>query len=473
LRTELERLEALNPVIASAWLFRHDALLVYHKTDGDLKADEAKLAAERDAAVKEVLDEGGLDLVLHLAELSEAPGFVGMALARVSGADEEKIIERFDSEDPAHRTVAAGFVATRFRDAGWTWSDQHLQRAEDWPEARVAAFLLAHDVQAKTLDIVDSLGEEVRRIYWTSLAPLGVTQDIAVRVVTSLLEYRRPAPTLSIIQSNPVAFDSPDGVDLTIRALIEAAQDQTGESPAMFSFYVQQLLDRLNAVPDLERTRLAHLEWLYLPLFEHGDRQPVVLHDELRRNPQFFVEVVSWVYRAEGEAADPEQNEQASIRARLGYSLLHTWRTPPPVVQEGEFPALSDWVTTTRKLLAECGRTRIGDQCIGHLLRYTAAESDGSWPNKTVCDIVEALASDELERGIEVEVFNSRGVTTRDPYAGGSQERVLVDQYARYAEQLGFDYPRTKNMLKRIADNWANDARREDMESELREDLAD
>ncbi len=51
--------------------------------------------------------------------------------------------------------------------------------------------------------------------------------------------------------------------------------------------------------------------------------------------------------------------------------------------------------------------------------------------------------------------------------------RALVDQYTKYAEQLGFDYPRSKNMLKRIADSWASHARMADMESELREDLSD
>ena len=477
LRGELERLEAVNPAVASLWLFKHDALFAYYKADDkaddDLRVAESELSAERDAAVKRVLEEGGLDLVFHLAELSEAPWFVGTALSHVRGVDEEKIIERLDAEGPVQRSVAAGFVGSRFRDAGWRWSKKLLQRANDWPEARVAAFLLPHDIQAKTLDFADSLGEEVRRIYWTSLAPLGVPQGIAVRVVTSLLEYGRPAPTLSIIQSNQVAFDSPDGVDLTIRALTEATQDQSGENPAMFSFYVEQLLNRLNSVPGLERTKLAQLQWLYLPLFEHGDRQPVVLHDELRQNPQFFADVVSWVYRAEGDAQSSEATEQDNVRARLGYSLLNTWHTPPPTVAVDQVPALSDWVSTARRLLAESARARIGDECIGHLLRYAAPDSDGGWPNKAVCEIIEEAGSTEFEQGIEIEVFNSRGVTSRDPYAGGSQERALVDQYRDYAERLGFEYPRTKNMLKRIADKWGRHARMEDMEAELREDLAD
>ena len=477
LRAELERLEAPNLVIASVWLFKHDSMFVYYERDADSdgasRAAESKLAEAQVEAVNNVLHACGLDSVLHLAELAETPWSVGIALAHVSGADEGNIIKRLDADSPAHRSVASGFVQTRFRDAGWAWSDEYVQQAKDWPDTRVAAFLLAHRVEAKTLDLVESFSEEVRRHYWTSLAPLGVTADIAQRVVSTFVDYGRPATTLMIIQSNPAAFDSPDGVDLTIRALTESAHNQSGENPAMFSFYVEQLLNRLNALPDLERTRLAKLEWLYLPLFEYGDRQSVVLHDELRRNPQFFVEVVSWVYRAEGEPADAEQSEEASIRARLGYSLLHTWRTPPPVVEEGGFPALSDWVSAARKSFAERGRTKIGDQCIGHLLRYTPPEPDGAWPNRSVCEIIEDAGIAELEEGIEVEVFNSRGVTTRDPYAGGSLERALVDQYTEYAERLGFEYPRTKNMLKRIADDWAKHARRQDMESELREDLAD
>lgn len=477
LRAELERLEASNLVIASVWLFKHHALFVYYERDPNsdraLREGETKLAEAQLEAVKSVLNAAGLDSLFHLAELAETPWSVGIALAHVRDAKEDDIIQRLDAEHPAHRRLASGFAQTRFREAGWDWSNPYLQQAKDWPPERIAAFLLAHPVQATVLDLVESFNDEVQRLYWSSVVPYGVTQDVAVRVARSLVDSSRPASTLMIIQSNPVAFDSPDGTDLTIRALTEAAHNQSGENPAMFSFYVEQLLTRLNSIPDLERTRLAQLEWLFLPLFEHGDRQPVVLHDELRRSPQFFVEVVSWVYRAEGEPPEADQSEEASIRARLGYSLLHTWRTPPPIVEEGDLPALAEWISTARRLCADRGRNRIGDQCIGHLLRYTAPEPDGAWPNKVVCDIIEDARSTELEEGIEVEVFNSRGVTTRDPYAGGTLERALVDQYKDYAERLGFEYSRTKSMLSRIADNWAGHARMEDMESELREDLAD
>lgn len=476
LRIEMERLEASNRVVANVWLFQHDALFVFYKgrddPDGDYRVGEAKLSAARDQAIEGVVREEGFDAVLHLAEMVETPWFIGTALAHVSDVEEYDVIARLDSENPAHQNVAHGFVQTRFREGGWDWSARHLEQMESWPDERVAAFFRAHPPEKRTLDIVDSLNEEIRRLYWASVIPLGVLEEAAARVVRSLVQHGRPAATLMIIHSNPAAFRSNEGIELTIQALRDSALNQAGEHPAMFSFYVEQLLDRLGTQPDLERARLAQLEWLYLPMFEFGDRQPVVLHDELRRNPQFFAEIVSWVYRAEGEPPKADPSEEEIVRARLGYSLLHTWRSPPPIMKEDDAPTLSEWIASARRLCTAGGRSRIGDQCIGHLLRYTPPESDGAWPTKVVCEIIENARSSELEEGIEVEVFNSRGVTTRDPYAGGTLERALVDQYKGYAERLGFEYSRTKSMLSRIADTWAGHAQREDIESELREDLA-
>ncbi len=80
------------------------------------------------------------------------------------------------------------------------------------------------------------------------------------------------------------------------------------------------------------------------------------------------------------------------------------------------------------------------------------------------------------ERGPAVERLDDLTGPRLRPYQShlrSRSRRALVDQYTKYAEQLGFDYPRSKNMLKRIADSWASHARMADMESELREDLSD
>jgi hypothetical protein len=47
----------------------------------------------------------------------------------------------------------------------------------------------------------------------------------------------------------------------------------------------------------------------------------------------------------------------------------------------------------------------------------------------------------------------------------------LSERYKGYADVLNDEWPRTAAMLRRIADRYASDARREDVEAELREDF--
>jgi hypothetical protein len=76
-----------------------------------------------------------------------------------------------------------------------------------------------------------------------------------------------------------------------------------------------------------------------------------------------------------------------------------------------------------------------------------------------------------LERGLEVGMYNSRGMVTKDhPFEGGRQERQLVERYAGFAATLSDRWPRTAAMLRRLAAGYRLEALCEDQRAELRED---
>jgi len=60
-------------------------------------------------------------------------------------------------------------------------------------------------------------------------------------------------------------------------------------------------------------------------------------------------------------------------------------------------------------------------------------------------------------------------MTSRNPYDGGAQERVLAATYFQDAKRIELKYPRTAGILREIAHQYELDAEREDRESELRE----
>jgi hypothetical protein len=197
-----------------------------------------------------------------------------------------------------------------------------------------------------------------------------------------------------------------------------------------------------------------------------------VLHEELARSPELFVKALALVFRAEGE--EPvEVSAENRARARCAYELLNSWRTIPGDRGDGSVDgeALAAWVARARELLQSTGRRKIGDEMIGQLLSGSPSGPDGAWPHPAVRDLIEHLASTELERGIEIGRYNSRGVVTKDPYEGGLQERQIAESYERDARTIADRWPRTAAMLRRIKDTYLEEAAREDREAELRQDL--
>ena len=74
---------------------------------------------------------------------------------------------------------------------------------------------------------------------------------------------------------------------------------------------------------------------------------------------------------------------------------------------------------------------------------------------------MEKLHSDYVEEGIEIERRNMRGVVTKAMFEGGGQERALADQ-ARSWAKAAENWPRTHDMLIRLAEAWQAWAGHED-----------
>jgi hypothetical protein len=91
------------------------------------------------------------------------------------------------------------------------------------------------------------------------------------------------------------------------------------------------------------------------------------------------------------------------------------------------------------------------------VLAYSPYDSKGHWPCEVVCDLIEKLASNDLEHGVEVGVYNKRGAHFRAK--GGAQEHELASKLHGYAQKVQSRWPRTAAMLNRIADGYEREAR--------------
>jgi hypothetical protein len=475
------RLEAIHellapddPVETSVWLFGHHHDLPKEE-DWDWQRYHVEVDAARQAAVSSVYQAGGLAAVARLGDRAEIPGEVGRALGLIGvpADEEEAILEFLHPGAGPRRWIGRGYVHGVFRERGWEWATEVLEtHGAELSSEQQSEFLLALPASGQTWEWLDRFGEAPTRLYWTEYASMGLPDPSeAERAAQGLLTHGRPFAALDSLGLYVDRADPPLDPEFVADALEAAATSPTEEVIGQSAQYdVARLLDHLECSGAIADERLVELEWLYLPLLRYSERPPRLLHRELAREPSFFADVVCHVYR--GEAEEPDADPESQARARVAYELLDSWHGLPGVDGEGVVnqDALRDWVLEARTILQDQNRPAIGDQCIGHVLRYAPNGVDGAWPHEVVRNLVEELQSQQIEKGIETEVANSRGVTSRGVFEGGDQERALAQQYRAWAETVQTRWPRTAAMLRRIAEHYEWEARLHDDDAERHED---
>jgi hypothetical protein len=185
-------------------------------------------------------------------------------------------------------------------------------------------------------------------------------------------------------------------------------------------------------------------------------------------DPSFFVQVVETVYRPASDGQPADDSPQREQQGRNGYRLLRSWRKVPGTRPDGTVSAadLRNWTTEARRMLHEADRSEVGELHIGRVMAASPSDPDGRWPCIEVRDLLEELQNEHVENGLFTEVLNSRGMTTRSPGEGGPQERDLAAKYKREADQFADRWPRTAAILRRLANYYEQEARREDERAE-------
>jgi len=115
-----------------------------------------------------------------------------------------------------------------------------------------------------------------------------------------------------------------------------------------------------------------------------------------------------------------EPTDEDRVRGQVAFELLHSWSTLPGLTDEFlDSEALQAWVLSVREIAADAGLRKIADKHVGQILSFSPDGGDDLWPHEAVRELIEELANEEIERGFEIQVMNSRGMTTRGYGEGG------------------------------------------------------
>jgi transcriptional regulator with XRE-family HTH domain len=424
------------------------------------------------AAARSVYEEQGLPGLWALGEVAEKAAVLGYVLGRSGAAETEEvlILQELDSSDQKRRSIAEAYVEARFFIKGWEWVDRQLATNSflSTPAHR-ANFFLNLPRQAETWNRLEQWDEETKSLYWSQVYSLVREPGDCLRAAEQLQVYGRVWDALELV-AHYLKIVRP-GADFVLKLLETALTIPLPTPPNQALFYeIPQLLTYLEQDAEVDETRLAVVEWKLMPLLGYELHPLKTLYRQLATDPQFFVELVSLVYRASDEAPSQLSAQQKAL-AEIAHRLLRSANVVPGMQDTGQVDPtrLQAWLEEVRQTLTERKRETVGDHAIGQLLSHASSGSDGIWPLEVIRDLLEEIRSEDIEQAMILGIYNARGVTWRGVLDGGDQERRLAEQYRSQAQTMQVQWPRTASMLRKLAQMYEEEARLHDRESDLRQ----
>lgn len=437
-------------------------------------AYERALAKRRSEAVQEIWAADGIDGIELLASVAVQPQLLGSVISQedLEGLQVPTMIGWLENDDKGIREAAVGWTSHQLRTGG---SDRLAELLALTPgQAEQLTLLRVIPEDPEFWDLLAADHPDLAETYWETVR-LRVVEGAALeRACEELLARGRgweAIQQLSMsVRPHRDDADAPSR-DTIVKALDAALSDEEGliqiQQPA---YAVAELLDHL--AREGAEEQVVRFEYAYLALLDHV-RSPSLLYEAMGEEPDDFVEAVRLAFRGKSETQRKLGGEDLT-KAEHAHILLHSWHELPGTAEDGtvDFEHLTTWVRGARLKLSDLDRTDIGDEQLGQLLAHSPTSPEGLWPTPEIAELIEAIGSARLETGIHVGRINARGMTFRSLSAGGAQELEIAGRYEDWAaEHSRQGARRTARLLHGLAEDYKDEARREDAEAEARDDL--
>ena len=410
----------------------------------DTDTRDGALAARRAEAVREILTSGGLNAIVAFAEKVEAPWLVGEALAHAAPKDlDATVMGHLDGFDPG-AAVARGYFGARFEAGGWELFDLLIASHDPGPTARVELLRTSWDPGAVWAR-VDASEAELVAEYWRRFTrwDLGQHDRLAVEAARRLVTAGRVDAAAAVLEGFAHRLGGDPEYAQAVADVLEEVADQrsAGIGGAELNKdrlgILMKVLDR--HVEALGAHRVAQIEWEHLPDLRRSAQTPN-LHRALVDSPEFFAHIVQVAYPTSEPSDGVTEPDTARGRYRLSAArgLLRRLPRSPGLDNTGNIDAaqLQDWVTRARQRLHDNDISTRGEYAVGAALAKTPPDSDGNWPAAAACELIEEIASEDLDGGLIDATITGRGGGATSPWGGGGSELELAAKYRQANERL-------------------------------------
>ena len=485
-RVAYDRLEPRDPVVRHSWLFANPWIDPSVDEEAVEKFDHEKHAKRireyRSAVMREIWAKRGFEGVLAILADCGAPMIVGEMLEPCipSGSERIEFVNRCLSvTDRLHETVEwclRGFLRSIDDDDRGAILAAVADGADTEQIARLHRCAPCRQHTWRLLDLYDG---QTRDRYWKVVQPEWNRYEDAelTEMIGRLLDAGRPHAAF-----HAAHLDWPRVETAQLKRLLF---DMAAADPDPDGHYRPQAYEISEALSELHgrgssvgRDEMIRLEFAYIHALDHGPHGTPNLEGWISESPLAFVQVLALLFRRDDGRQDPpewsaEDTEKRAALQSSAYELLERISRIPGAGDGDDIDQeeLSRWVIEARRLCAEYGRARIGDQYIGQFLSRAPADEDGVPPCPEVCEVMERVGTQDIASGFTIGAFNARGVVTRAIGEGGRQERELAEKYRSWARNQSPHYPFVGGILEGIANDYERQARREDDEARIEQRL--
>ncbi|QGQ26537.1 hypothetical protein F1728_29375 [Gimesia benthica] len=469
-----KRIQPDDPVDLNEWLFGIHPDLPDIDESGDYKKYYVELNKKQLEALRNITSTQGWYGVNRLLERIHNATSIGWVIGSNSllNVEEIELSEFVISDNIRLLEFAAGYIAGAFNSKEFSFF-REIQ-FNSYSDLQAAKMLCAVPFNRSIWDWMETnLPISVCDEYWLNCDAFLHDEnhrDVCY-VQEKLLRACRPFTAINLLSFALEKIDiEEDIIFLTLESALSTETNQE-EINKLKAHCVQKLVKHLQASDKENTTRLAAIEWGYLPFLEgpHSRTEPMTLINALQQNPSQFIDLLKILFRNENVInRDLELTDLDHKMIRHGHSLINAFSTLPGTKENGQIDELylTNWISEVRLLAKKEDRIRVADHQIGELLSRHSKEGCKMWPPLSICNILEHFNSTSIFKGFTLGIYNSRGVTCRDPLEGGTLERALVNQYSNLATEFKTRFPNLSKAFRELARRFEIDAEREDEEAE-------
>lgn len=477
---EIDRLEVMARTIEP-----HDQVEIYHWLFHDQFPDlefprntenGEKLRIE---AIEKILEKGGRESLDRMAKSSPLPGLIGQALAQAQINEKEKR-EHFEYflNQPEGFAIAIGrcMAAHFFNTASLPLKDFIAEYSARLPEEAFGRFAQGLPSGPDVWDAVEHRGSQAENAYWSGTGYyVGDKTENVGRAAYALLKHNRVADALMTIGVAKCPVPTTIIIDILERTPEVLAQLSNPLVISNFRYDVQWLFERLDENADISEKKLVELELQFFPFLITSTRGLRGIKTHLKNSPDFFVELLCFVYpKEEGNDEDMARGNLSSdqiqtLKHRL-YKILHNFDGLPGLDNASPNATfkLKSWIQQALSGASAGNRKGIALGIIGEALARAPEIAQESWPPDHVCEVIEEFWSSELAEGFYRGAHNKLGAR----YVGeGEPDNELAIKYGQWADHRQLTHPRVSSLLRRISESFRRQSQTHKLEAELRRQI--